>query len=196
MSAVSFENKLVEIGYSGLFMFDNEKLSDSIWKNGDNQTQLEDVVESSSSSLHAKFLAAEILRHHEVKFKTKNTENLVEAYTYALTHTSLEKNNSVQLNGNLWGLLYDHDDSGYLGKQLIAFGESGISHLTELLDQNGNITYEGSKEATMGNAYQYRVKDFAAFYISKIKNIHVKFYQDLDSRDQEINRLKKFLKSE
>jgi hypothetical protein len=47
----------------------------------------------------------------------------------------------------LCGHLYDEDDSGYLGKQLIKFGDAAI-----------------------GNSYLYRVKDFVAYYLSKITN--------------------------
>ena len=65
-----------------------------------------------------------------------------------------------------------------------------------LEDSNGLILYEGSQEATMGNSYQYRIKDIAAFYLSKITNIPIQFYQDFEKRDAEIERLKLLIKTE
>ena len=66
--------------------------------------------------------------------------------------------------------------------------------MEKLLNNTGIIFYEGSKEATIGNSLEYRVKDAAAFYIGKIMNIPVKFNQDFDQRDTEIEHLKEKLK--
>lgn len=195
MSIKSLENKLIEIGYPGLFMYGGHSLADSIWEDGKNVEQLKSIISSASSRFHAKFLAAEVLRHFEVQLDTQSYNILAEAYAYALKYTSTDRKNIVQLNGNLWGLLYEENDAGFLGKQFIKFGNAAIPSLTKLLDDGaGRIPYEGSEEATIGNAYQYRIKDFAAFYISKIKNIPIKFHQDFKKRDQEIEHLKELLK--
>jgi hypothetical protein len=42
---------------------------------------------------------------------------------------------------------------------------------------------------------RYRVKDFAAFYISRIMNLEVPWEQDLAKRDEAIDRLHKQLPS-
>ncbi len=191
MNSKPLEEKLIEIGYLGLFLHGSRSLVDSIWQNGNIRPKIERIIESASSSLHGKFLAAEVLSHFEVELDTQSYGVLAEAYAYALERTSADRENRVQLNGNLWGLLYEENDTGYLGKQFIKFGNAAIPPLTKLLDDNaGRILYEGSQEATLGNAYQYRIKDFAAFYISKIKKIPIKFYQDFEKRDKEIERLK------
>ncbi|MDH5181447.1 MAG: hypothetical protein OEZ39_15755 [Gammaproteobacteria bacterium] len=68
---------------------------------------------------------------------------LTESYVYAFKHTSYDRENTARLNGNLWGLLYQRDHAGYQGKQLLLFGKAA------------RVLYEGSEEATIGNAYQY-----------------------------------------
>ncbi|MDH3974169.1 MAG: hypothetical protein OEV42_07805 [Deltaproteobacteria bacterium] len=197
MKKNDLESRLIEIGYPGLFMYGEQSLADSIWENGENVEQLKGIIFSDSSPSHAKFLAAEVLRYFDVELDIKSYKTLADAYAHALEHTSADRGNSAQLNGNLWGLLYDENDTGYLGKQFIKFDIAAISPLTKLLDDRASrILYEGSQEATIGNAYQYRIKDFAAFYISKIKDIPIRFYQDFKARDKEIERLKGLLKKE
>jgi hypothetical protein len=194
MDTDSLEKKLIETGYFGLFLHGNNSLAESIWQNGNNLTSLKQIIQTPTSSLHGKFLAAEMLRQFEVEFEPRQYEELVDAYLYALKNTSSDRNNPLGLNGNLWGLLNIEDDAGHLGQQIIKFGPAAIPALTELLDDHaGRILYEGSEEAVIGNSYRYRIKDFAAFYISKIKNIPMQFHQDLEKRDKEIERLKKLI---
>jgi len=196
MKIDKFEKKLIDIAYPGLFMYGSKSLADSVWNNGNNLAKLEKLIESKNSSLHSKFLAAEILRHFEIKAKAKHYDILSEAYTYALANSSIYKEGFIQLNGNLWGFLYEMDDTGYLGKQLIKYGDRCIPGLVKLLNDDNIVLYEGSKEATIGNSYQYRIKDIAAFYIAKIKNITINYYKDFEDRDKEIERLKAMLKTD
>ncbi len=195
MNVKELESRLIEIGYPGLFMHGEHNLADSIWEDGNNVKQLESIVLSTSTLSHARFLAAEVFRYFNIELDTQSYAILSEAYAYVLENTSADRGNIVHLNGNLWGLLYEEDDVGYLGKQFIKFGNAAIPSLTRLLDDHASrVLYEGSEEATIGNAYQYRIKDFAAFYISKIKNISIEFNQDFEQRDKEIERLKGLLK--
>jgi len=83
-----------------------------------------------------------------------------------------------------------------LGKQLLLFGDAYTPYLLKLLGNEGRILYIGSQDATIGNAYQYRVKDIAAYYIAKIKNIPLAFYEEFEKRDREIEQLGKKLKTE
>lgn len=189
----SLEHQLVEIGYQKLFLFGQRNLAARMWQDGKNQAQLEAMIENPESSMHAKFLAAELLRHFEIDPNPSSDETLAAVYAHALAHSVLEREDHFQLFGNLWGLLYEEDDSGTLGSQLIQFGEHAVPYLIPLLSDEGPIHYEGSEDATIGNAYQYRVKDFAAFYLSKIKEVPVTFYQNMEERDQEIERLEALL---
>jgi len=178
-------------------MFGEHNLADSIWEHEENVERFRSIIFSTSSTAHAKFLAAEMLRYFKVESDTQSYGILAESYAYALEHTTADRENIVHLNGNLWGLLYEENDIGYLGRQFIKFDKAALPPLVKLLDDDtGRILFEGSEEATIGNAYQYRVKDFAAFYISKIKNIPIKFYQEMNERDKEIERLKSLLKED
>lgn len=43
----------------------------------------------------------------------------------------------------------------------------------------------------MGNGYHFRVKDFAAYYLGKIKRAPVRFDRDPAVRDRELEELKR-----
>lgn len=192
----TMENKLVAMGYQNLFQFGDRSEMYEIWQNGDNQKSVEAIITNPKSSFHAKFLAAEILRRFEIKISSKYDAVLSKSYIYALEHSSMEDENFIGIMGNSWGFLYEFDDVGYLGKRIVDFGEFAVHDLIGLLSNKSHLLYEGSEEATIGNAYQYRVKDFAAFYISKIKNIPVEFYQEMALRDKEIERFKRLVVAE
>ena len=195
MNTSNLENQLIELGYQQLFQYGERSKAYDIWQKGTKRTALQNLIVSSETSLYGKFLAAEVLRYFKIALHPTYHETLAEAYTHALACTSVDKEEKLILTGNLWGLLYESNDSGYLGKQLIAFGKSATPYLIKLLDNdNGRILYEGSREATIGNSYQYRVNDFAAFYLSKITDTLIRFYKDLAARDAEIERFKKGLK--
>lgn len=83
--------------------------------------------------------------------------------------------------------------TGDIGEQLIQIGKAAIPSLIKLLDDtNFYFFYEGS-ESTSNMDYQYRVKDFAAFFLSKITKVPWQFYLDKKKRDIEIERFKKEL---
>ena len=195
MNIKALEEKLNDIGYSNLFLSDNQQL-DRIWQNGENKLKLKQIINADSSTLTAIFLANEVLRNYNIESEKKNSSKLAEAYVFALKHTNIEKDSQLGLNANLWGLLYEENDVGHLGEMLISFGVVAVLFLSMLLNDNGSVLYEGGQEAMIGNAYQYRIKDFAAFYISRIKNTPIEFYQDIEERDREIERFKKSLNTD
>jgi hypothetical protein len=196
MNTHILEKKLNELSFPELFLSGSRSLADDIWQGGKIQPQLELIIQKPSFSLYSKFLAAEILRHFSIPPDASQYAVLAKSYAWALENTSEKRGNRVHLYGNIWGMLYEEDDPGYLGKQLILFGASAIPFLYDLLDNTDRIFYEGSEEATIGNGYKYRIKDFAAFYISRIRNIPISFYQDIDKRDREIDRFIKLLNTD
>ncbi len=193
METTGLEKKLIDIGYYALFQTHREEMEKDVWGFGANREEIEKIAYAKESSKLGRFLAAEILRHFNVRLKHPYYSLLSESYTYALKETNVDSGHYIGLTGNSWGFLYEQDDAGYLGKQIILFGEIAVPYLVGLLDIGGNVVYEGSRDATTGNAYQYRIKDFAAFYLSKIRHIPIKFYQDMEERDNEIERFKKRL---
>ena len=130
----------------------------------------------------ARFLAAEILFYKDGTFKVENLrEKLAPVYAAALSENFTE-------SANPWGLPGVLD--GLTGEHLLALGKVIVPELVKLLDNNKRIYYEGSKEATLGNHYGYRVKDLAAYYISTIKAIPFQIDEEPIKRDGEIDTLK------
>ena len=79
------------------------------------------------------------------------------------------------------------------GQHFVALGEPAVPALVSLLDDTTRLEYGGSKEATVGNSYAYRVKDFAAFYLSRIRNLPFDVVQDPAARDKAIDALRQAL---
>ena len=193
MNESLLEKQLAETSFPELFLRGDFSKADQIWESGKNRAALEAILVSATAADYVKFLTAELLRKKEAPLKKEISGILAGVYATALKNSTWDAGNTFQLNGNVWGFLYEQDDAGHLGKQLVSFGEAAVPHLIALLNDAGRVLYEGSQEATIGNAYQYRIKDFAAFYISKITNIPVPFHQEIEKRDEEIERLKTIL---
>ncbi|WP_160127698.1 hypothetical protein [Kordia antarctica] len=191
------EKRIRELGYRSLFLTDLEVTDKEIWNFGANEQELKIIAYSEKTSDFSRFLTVELLRHYDVKINSKYHSLIAKSYAYALSNSATDNPHFFGVVGNLWGLLYEEDDLGKLGSFYVSLGDKAVLSLSNLLDnKNDKIFYDGSEEATIGNSYQYRVKDFAAFYISKIKNIPITFYQDFDQRDAEIERLKEILANE
>jgi hypothetical protein len=93
---------------------------------------------------------------------------------------------------NSRGLLYDHEDAGTVGIAFLTIGEKAVPALSTLPgDERTHLRHQGSLEATVGNGYGYRIKDFAAYYIGKIIGISLKYYACLADGDARIGQLKK-----
>jgi len=187
------ENKLNVERYSSLFLSSGTDKVDKLWKTHKKESFVR-LLNDSSVDDNVRFLAAEILFHKSEGFPSKNSyEVLASIYAHALIMTGVS-NEKFMLAANGWGYLYEMDSVGFIGERLILIGEPAVKYLKGLLENNDNVLYEGSEEATLGNSYRYRIKDIAAFYISKIKKIPVKFHKNIEERDREIARLKELLK--
>lgn len=183
-------DKLVESGYEGLFLYGDESEIDAIWNEPGNPERLQALISDDAISWPARFLAAEILFAKKEDFQTKEMlMPLAAIYAHALAQTGVSTDGAY-FPANIWGFLYELDDPGEVGQHFIDLGEAAIPELKSLLDNDDYVLYEGSREATVGNQYNYRIKDFAAFYISKIKHTSIIFHQDLGKRDREIEKLK------
>jgi hypothetical protein len=143
-------DELISEGHPGLFWSGDQSTARAMYE----QHDLEAVVRSDADPV-ARVLAAEVLR----AFGERPDADLGPAYAQALGKLNL---------GNLWGMLGASSDDGPLGSHLIEEGASAAPELRKLLDDDTPLFYEGSKEATAGNAQGYTVGDAAAYFLRRI----------------------------
>ncbi len=188
---------LKEIGYGGLFQSGEDSVLDSIWQEGKNRKALLQIVEQSEYEDYVRLVASEILFAKSNKFPPKKLYNDI-GFIYSQTLKMSGRNELPIISGNQWGFMYftdkgEKNDYGPFGSHLMLSGKKAVPFLIELLDDDNMIYYEGSKEATVGNSLKYRVKDAAAYYISKIMGFPIQYIENKADRDQEIEALKEKL---
>lgn len=185
MDRADLSRKLMGDEYGRLFAWpERDRALEAIWSAASGP-MLEELVKDASQPTRARFLAAEVLFDKDFTFLSRvdgaevarvYCEALVKNYTGAANH---------------WGLLYQENDLGPVGRRFLAMGASATPALVQLLDvSTPAAAYLGSETATVGNGYHYRIKDFAAFYLGKIWKIPVAYHADPAARDQEIARLR------
>jgi hypothetical protein len=188
-AAVRLAAELERGDHGDLFNYEvRDDAIDEVWAEPDAQANLEAIVRAPGGSPRARFLASEVLFAKDFTFASAIGQELVaEIYAEALRGDFTGMANS-------WGLLYEHADAGPVGLRFLILGEAAVPVLRGLLeDDRAGPTYEGSEEATVGNGYHFRVKDFAAYYLGRIRRVPVRFHQDLVARDREIEQLERAL---
>ena len=163
-----------------------DQIIHTVWAEAGGVAPLKAIVINEAAPTKARLLACEVLMKNEFTFlrdEDMKIDRVAAIYTNALV------NNTTGM-ANSWGLLYEHSDEGPIGIMLVILGAEAIPELVKLLDNETIHLYDGSEEATVGNGYQFRVKDFAAYYICKIKNIKAVYHETHAARDEEIERLK------
>jgi hypothetical protein len=88
---------------------------------------------------------------------------------------------------NPWGL---PGDPGPLSQQVIALGKAATGPLLDALDDATAMTYSGSREATVGNSYHWRVKDQAAALLAALRGEALMPDVDPKKRDKAIAALR------
>lgn len=184
------EKRLVAAGYGGLFLSGDRTAHDAIWESGNNQRALQALIVDSTVSAQGKFLAAELLRTHGASLPPDASETLADVYAQALSSTSDKAGNPWRLNGNVWGFVQHADDPGTLGARFLELGHAARRPLLKLLDDDGPVFFEGSREAMTGNRLELQVRDFAAYYLGKIEKIAVPLGADRAARNAEIDKLR------
>lgn len=195
-SQTNLSDEIYELGFYKLFNFQDNTISDSIWDNGKNEQELLKIIEDTNANKISQVIASELLFNYSPSFPDeKMLQFLPKIYCNALQMSSCDINiYNEHLAANNWGFMYDFDSSGInhigkLGNHLLISGKDAIPYLMTLLEDESFICYDGSKEATMGNGLRLRVKDAAAFYISKLLNRSISYHESLVKRDYEISRL-------
>lgn len=184
----SIITKLVEDQYGNFFNYMiHDQIINTVWDEAGSADNLKKVLIDEEAPMKARFLVSEVLFTKSFGFVVEVGAELV-ANIYA---NAMAKNLTGMANS--WGLLYEYNDEGPVGINWLLLREAAIPELSKLLDNETIHVYCGSKEATIGNAYQFRVKDFAAYYICKIKRIEAVYHETHAARDTEIEKLKTLL---
>jgi len=180
--------KLMNDAYGDFFNYaQRAQAIQNVWTESNSLDRLKTIIKNEQLPLKARFLACEVLfEKHFVFVGEVGADTIAHLYAQALVHNQTGMANS-------WGLLYKHKDSGPVGIRFSMLGKASIAPLIKLLDNDQTLVYAGSKEATVGNAYQYRIKDFAAFYLSNITDTSIRFHQNLAKRDAAIAKFKRKL---
>jgi hypothetical protein len=185
INTASFAKKLTDREFGEFFIYPmHDQTIDKIWSVPSHHRLLDDILGDATISNEAKFLACEVFFKKDALFMQRHSpEKVAEIYTQALS-------NDFTGMANSWGLLYEQQDEGTVGIAFLAIGEKAIPALSKILDdERTHLRYQGSIEATVGNGYGYRIKDFAAYYIGRIIGHPLKYYPDLTDRDEQINNL-------
>jgi len=172
--------RLIALGYEDLFMRLDTANVDRVWSGQGAPQQLRELVLESRADPSARFLAAEILFARAPEFPPDDLKRpLAQIYARALATAEV---------ANPWGL---PGEVGPVGQHLLQIGDAALQPLLELLDDRRRVAYIGSKDATFGNSYAYRVKDLAASYVSLLGDLPYPVREGPADRDREIESLRK-----
>lgn len=175
--------KLSALGYEKLFLsFDGSEL-DALWREPQMAGLLSALISDTGIDPETRFLAAELLARKQPGLASAEAANLAQVYVEALRNTKI---------ANIWGMPGELD--GPAGQHLVAIGIEAANRLVLLLEDTRQVAYSGSEEATVGNSYKYRVKDFAAFFIHRILGLPYNLRKTPSDRDAEIERLRVLLR--
>jgi hypothetical protein len=155
-----------------------------IWAEPGGQRLLEEILADPAAPGRARFIAAEVLFTNDIGFLARiEEEEVARVYAEALAKNYVG-------HANPWGLLWENDSTGPAGSRFLMLGQAAIPALAALLDNDTVVDwYAGSEEATVGNGHRYRIKDFAAYYLSLITNHPLPYQPDHAARDAEIAKL-------
>ena len=161
----------------------------ALWRDYPDARAYTQIVEDAARPLPVRFAAALVLRSKSAaQFRRTARRALADVLAAALQR---------DLVGHAypWGRLWAGDDPlGLLGRMVVELGRPAIPPLVALLDDTApRDSYLGREEATEMAMRQYRVKDFAAFYISRITGLELPWQPELADRDQAIAQLRRQL---
>ncbi|HYB42968.1 MAG TPA: hypothetical protein VEL75_14420 [Candidatus Methylomirabilis sp.] len=170
---------LLSFGHVGLFMGLDATALDRMWSEPGAPERLRELILDDAADPEARFLAAEVLFARASGFPPGDLKPaLASIYTRAMGSTEV---------ANPWGLPGEIDGAG---QHLLQLGDAVVAPLMHMLQDERPRVYAGSKDATVGNSFGYRVKDLAAFYLSRLLNLPYLVHQRPSERDLEIDALR------
>jgi len=160
MSKESVARTLERLGYVELFLRMDDGARRKIWSMPGAESDVASVLRDEGASSVVRFLAAALLAdHHKWPPKDLPADLLARVYVDGL------RANASQM-ANPWGL---PGDLGPLSQQVLALGKAATDPLLDALDDATAMTYSGSRDATIGNSYHWRVKDQAASLLAALR---------------------------
>lgn len=187
----SLAARLDSLGYEALFLRGPRSLAPELWDSGSKEKALQDIARDDAAPLRSRFLAMELLVANGVEtLEVLGARQAGRIYTEALTMSQGSGAEMWQLAGNNWGFLAYDGSVGPFGEKLLQIGEEAVPFLLDLLDNADLLLYEGSQEATLGNALAYRKKDAAAYLICRIVGLDWPMLESHEARDAAIDALK------
>jgi hypothetical protein len=181
--------ELADGRYGDFWNYDvRDETIERIWELPESFARLTAIVRDERGDAKARLLACEVLFERDMAFiREVGSATIARIYADALVNDRTGMANS-------WGLLWEHNDTGPVGQRFIELGMESLPVLTPLLDDvRAPLEYQGSEEATVGNAYGFRIKDFAAFYAGIVNRTPIAFHRDVVERDKAIEQLKAWI---
>jgi hypothetical protein len=178
-------SELTSLGYEGLFLQPTPEHANRIWGDAGTRQRLLELIRSEQQDTQARFLAAELHFRRDPGFPEPGDRvTLARVYGAALAQ-------DLAGIGNVWGL--PGGKKGLVGEHVVRLGDAAVPVLRELLDDDRELMFEGSEEATLADMFHVRVKDVAAWLISEIRGWAYEGAQEPGMRDASIEALEKKL---
>ncbi len=173
--------RLCALGYVELFHRPGAEALDAVWNEPGAPERLRSLALDAAAPGAARFLAAEVLARKRAEPQSEE-EKAVLAPVYA---EALARDHSELRNP--WGIPGVED--GPAGRHLAALGAAAVPALAALLDDDAPVLYSGSKEATVGNGYRFRVRDLALYFLREIRGEPLDVREDPAARDREVEAM-------
>jgi len=181
-------------------------------KSKDNLKKITDVINSNSDPVNAKFLAIMVLKNNNSDyFLTMNKDLLIKYVVQALLNNYTGYYSDWGFKGNYSDPSFGgttrlkDEDFGAVGAFFLSAGDSALPELLKLLDNSTPVNYNVYGVEKKGDPHKVwyprpdlwktlRIKDFAALYISGIKNYEIRFDISASKRDEQISKMMQELK--
>jgi hypothetical protein len=169
--------RLTGLGYQGLFLRMPPE-APRLWREPGAPAALAALAADPGAPPEARFLAAEVAAAAGGTLPDAPAALLAEAYAAALAGARL---------GNVWGLPGALDTQA--ARNLLSLGDAAVQALRPLLGDGRVVRYGGSEDATIGNAAHWRIKDFAASMIARLRGLSFDAGAPPAARDAAIARM-------
>ncbi len=181
MSSDGLARTLDRLSYGELFMRMDDAAQRQVWSTPGAESDLRSIVLDPRKSALARFLAAELLAT-----RSKQLPKEVPADVLAQVYVQGLRSGASQM-ANPWGL---PGSTGPLSERVVALGKAATAPLLEALDDPEPMAYGGSRDASIGNSYGWRVKDQAAALLAALRGERLDPDRDPRTRDKAIKALR------